>query len=196
MANTAESLVVRLVPESVTPNILTWVRIIAVPIIWVTYMLSPLIALVVYVFACVTDFLDGKVARERGLCSSDGKRLDEVADKFLTVGVLVVLFADNVIAFSLTSFSFWVVVSLVTRELAVSAMRSMWSERAGKIPSLMLAKIKTGILMVSFGFLMYSGGEYLFREQAFLIGMGLMWVALVCSLVSWWQYSRLFLEQK
>jgi len=190
-----ESLVVRSIPEGVTPNMLSWGRIVVVPMIWVSYLFNPLIALFLYVLACYTDWVDGKLARERGMSTASGKRLDEVADKFLVVSVFLVLFVDEVILFDLQSRMFWASVTIITRDLILSAMRSYWEERAAKVPSLFLAKLKTFSLMPSLGFLLYSGGGYAYAEMAYKVGEVLLVVALACAVISLFQYIYLFYKE-
>ena len=187
-----ESFVVRVIPVGVTPNMLSWFRVIAVPLIWVTYLLSPFGAFLVYFFACLSDLFDGMLARERGLISPNGKRLDAVADKVLVFGVLPVLFVDELILFDLNASMFWVLALVVTRDLIVSAMRLKWSARANVVPSLMTAKVKTVAFMSALGLLLYSGGDYIFSAYVSTAGYALLVVAVVFALVSMVQYIHLF----
>jgi phosphatidylglycerophosphate synthase len=126
------------------------------------------------------------------LSTASGKRLDEVADKSLVTGVVLVLFADGILRFSIDSVMFWVVVVIIARDLIVTAIRTFWQEEAKKIPSLFLAKIKTFALMPAIGLLLYSGGGYMFHLHAVWLGFALLWIALIAALISGIQYSILF----
>src|SRR5512136_1374651 len=78
------------------PNILTYIRMATIPVIVVLLtppasMNSSNLAFLLFVFASITDYLDGILARRRNLVTSIGKLLDPLADKLLTSAVLVML---------------------------------------------------------------------------------------------------------
>ena len=89
------------------PNRLTLARLIMVPfciaavllpVTLVPEWLSRLIAAMLFVAASVTDCLDGKIARSRGLITDFGKLLDPLADKFMVIGTMMAILYryDNV----------------------------------------------------------------------------------------------------
>ncbi len=132
------------------PNKLTVLRLILVPVImvvgmlpYIPFLLSCFLVAVLFIVTAITDMLDGKIARKRGLITDFGKFLDPVADKFMVIGTLfVILFKPEfnhikaLIIFSL--------VFIVFRELAVTSMRLVVSTGEGiVIAANSLGKIKT-----------------------------------------------------
>jgi cardiolipin synthase (CMP-forming) len=84
------------------PNMLTYGRIVAVPVVAALLMLgdttSRWVALGIYIFAAITDFLDGYLARKWQQQSALGRMLDPIADKVLVAVVLLVLAADGILS--------------------------------------------------------------------------------------------------
>lgn len=131
------------------PNRLTLARLIMVPfciaavllpVTLVPEWLSHLIAAMLFVAASVTDCLDGKIARSRGLITDFGKLLDPLADKFMVIGTMMAILYryDNV-----SSWLFWTVLAIVFRELGVTSIRLVTAGRGVVIPASMLGKVKT-----------------------------------------------------
>lgn len=131
------------------PNRLTLARLIMVPfciavvllpVTLVPEWLSRLIAAMLFVAASVTDCLDGKIARSRGLITDFGKLLDPLADKFMVIGTMMAILYryDNV-----SSWLFWAVLAIVFRELGVTSIRLVTAGRGVVIPASMLGKVKT-----------------------------------------------------
>ena len=140
------------------PTLLTWARIVAIPlIVGVFYLpLEPatrnLVATVLFVIVALTDWLDGYLARKLNQISSFGAFLDPVADKFLVCAALLILLQmDRVNAF--------VALIIIGREIAISALRE-WMAQIGASRSVavhMLGKLKTIVQMVAIPFLLYDG---------------------------------------
>ncbi len=107
------------------PNILTLLRIAAIPLlVWILRDPSPragVIAFVVYFFASITDFLDGYLARRFGLVTALGKLLDPLADKLLVVSALVMI----AVADRTPTVPGWLLVIVIGREIAVTGLRSI-----------------------------------------------------------------------
>ena len=131
------------------PNRLTLARLIMVPfciaavllpVTLVPAWLSRLIAAMLFVAASVTDCLDGKIARSRGLITDFGKLLDPLADKFMVIGTMMAILYryDNV-----SSWLFWAVLAIVFRALGVTSIRLVTAGRGVVIPASMLGKVKT-----------------------------------------------------
>jgi len=138
------------------PNILTYIRIIFIPVIFymlMVYESGPVIAtryaFVVFVFMSVTDFLDGKLARRFNLQSEIGRFLDPIADKLLIVACLIALIQ--------TKFLSWIetvpALVIILREIFVSGLRDYIAGYNVKIHVSKLAKYKTTLQMISVGFL-------------------------------------------
>ena len=140
------------------PTLLTWARIVAIPLIVGIYYLPVemaqrnLMATVLFIVVALTDWLDGWLARRLNQTSSFGAFLDPVADKFLVCAALLVLLQlDRVNAL--------VALVIIGREIAVSALRE-WMAQIGASRSVavhMIGKLKTGAQMVAIPFLLYDG---------------------------------------
>jgi len=172
------------------PTLLTWARIVAIPlIIGIFYLpLEPatrnLIATVSFVAVALTDWLDGWLARKLNQTSSFGAFLDPVADKFLICAALLCLLhlnrVDAIVAFI-----------IIGREIAISALRE-WMAHIGASRSVavhMLGKIKTATQMVAIPFLLYDG-SVLGLIDTHLWGTGLLWVAAVLTVWSMVYYLQ------
>jgi cardiolipin synthase len=140
------------------PTIMTWMRIVAIPlIVGVFYLpLDPasrnLIATVMFVVFALTDWLDGYLARVLNQTSSFGAFLDPVADKFLVCACLLVLVHLN-------RADVFVALIIIGREIAISALRE-WMAQIGASKSVavhMIGKLKTVAQMVSLPFLLFDG---------------------------------------
>ena len=140
------------------PTLLTWARIVAIPLIVGVFYLGldtptqNLVATVLFVIVALTDWLDGYLARRLNMASSFGAFLDPVADKFLVCAALLVLVhLDRVHAL--------VAFVIIGREIAISALRE-WMAQIGASRSVavhMLGKVKTGVQMVAIPFLLFDG---------------------------------------
>ncbi len=123
------------------PNFLTLFRIAAVPAI-VILMISPnrfftLLAAALFSAAAITDYLDGYIARHRGLETMLGKVMDPVADKLLVSSAFIMLTAQGWIPA-------WMVCIIVGRELAVTGLRNIIAGKGEDISASWLGKYKTG----------------------------------------------------
>jgi cardiolipin synthase (CMP-forming) len=140
------------------PTLLTWARIIAIPlIVGVFYLpisieMRNLTATVLFVLFALTDWADGWLARKLNQTSSFGAFLDPVADKFLVCAALLVLVQlDRVHAL--------VALVIIGREIAISALREWMAQigASGSVAVHMLGKVKTVTQMVAIPFLLYDG---------------------------------------
>ena len=123
------------------PNTLTLFRVIAVPII-VILMLFPnrvctFVAAILFSAAAITDYLDGYIARTRGLVTNLGKVMDPVADKLLVSSAFIMLA-------SLGWVPAWVVCIIIGREIAVTGLRNIIAEHKEDVSASNLGKFKTG----------------------------------------------------
>ena len=140
------------------PTLLTWARIVAIPLIVGVFHLPladadrNLAATVLFVIVALTDWADGYLARKLNMTSSFGAFLDPVADKFLVCAALLVLVEVERVQ-SL------VALIIIGREIAISALRE-WMAQIGASRSVavhMLGKIKTITQMVAIPFLLFHG---------------------------------------
>ncbi len=139
--------------ESNLPNALTVSRIVAIPV--VCLLLLPdtswgaWVALVVYTVACITDFLDGYLARTWQQQSRFGRMLDPIADKLLVASLLLMLVGID----RLSGVHILPAAVILCREITVSGLREYLAELRVGMPVTRLAKWKTGIQMGAIGFL-------------------------------------------
>jgi CDP-diacylglycerol--glycerol-3-phosphate 3-phosphatidyltransferase len=143
------------------PNRLTLFRVILIPIIvgsltvidmdwaWAQNRVSffSYLAGWTFVLASITDFFDGYIARKRNIVTVFGSFLDPVADKFLVVSSLILLLA-------LDRIHVLIVVVLVLREMYITALRLLATERGLSVPVGQLGKWKTATQMVAIPMLM------------------------------------------
>jgi CDP-diacylglycerol--glycerol-3-phosphate 3-phosphatidyltransferase len=124
------------------PNVLTVLRILAVPVLVVALLGETpdgdVIAAVVFALAALTDGLDGYIARRRQEITTFGKLMDPLADKLLVVAALVSLV-------SLGRLAAWVAMVIITREVAVTGLRTLAAERGVVIAASWLGKLKTAL---------------------------------------------------
>lgn len=126
------------------PNALTIARIVVTPVMLVLLFSETLLgmasALTLFVLAAVSDYLDGKIARQYKVGSRFGQFLDPLADKVLVLGtfvVLAILLPDAV--------PWWGVALIALRDAGVTGLRS-WAESKGRsLRTLGVAKAKTGV---------------------------------------------------
>ncbi len=172
------------------PNLLALSRLVIAPIMffllvdrdlpifahihpsWLDYW-----ATFLFVLASITDFFDGFIAREFDQITELGKILDPLADKMLTLagflGLMVLGRADP-----------WAVYLILTREFFITGLRVSAASSGKEIAASLLGKIKTIAQMIAIGFLMmnWPGGELL------------LWIAVVLTLYSGYEYIKAYLR--
>ena len=140
------------------PTLLTWARIVAIPLIVGIFYLDiaeptrNLVATVLFIVVALTDWADGYLARRLKMTSSFGAFLDPVADKFLVCAALLVLV-------HLGRLHALVALVIIGREIAISALRE-WMAQIGASRSVavhMAGKLKTMVQMVAIPFLLFHG---------------------------------------
>jgi CDP-diacylglycerol--glycerol-3-phosphate 3-phosphatidyltransferase len=122
------------------PNVLTVLRIMLVPVLVVALLGDTpdgdVLAAVVFALASLTDFVDGYLARARNSVTTFGKLMDPLADKLLIVAALVSLV-------SLHRLAAWVAMVIITRELAVTALRMGATQVGVVMGASAFGKVKT-----------------------------------------------------
>ena len=144
------------------PTLMTWTRIVAIPLIVGVYYLPGLpataqneIATIMFVLFAVTDWLDGYLARKLNQTSAFGAFLDPVADKFLVCASLLILVHMNRV-------HVLVALVIIGREIAISSLRE-WMAQIGASKSVavhMVGKLKTTVQMVAIPFLLFDGSLF------------------------------------
>lgn len=177
------------------PNILTYARIAAVPVVvgllyWQSILDGGLwlrwVALGIFIAAGVTDILDGYLARMWGQQSSLGKMLDPIADKLLVASCLLMLAAEN----SIHGWTLLAAVIILCREILVSGLREFLAELRVSIPVTQLAKWKTFGQLVALGFLIAGEAGEKVLPQTIEIGIVLLWLSAIVTLYTGWDYLR------
>ena len=185
------------------PNILTLLRLIAAPGVAIMFLyfhrpLADWFALILFVVAAFTDFLDGYLARAWKQESKFGAMMDPIADKAMVIIALLVI----------TGFSgmnAWILlpaVLIIFREVFVSGLREFLGETAGLLKVTNLAKWKTTVQMAAISVLFAKGAfeHYLIdrtngdvlglrtlelgAEISWYLGIGLLWIAMVLTVLS------------
>jgi len=175
------------------PILLTWLRIVMIPLMiaiyyvpdsWMLGVGRDLAAMLVFVVASVTDWLDGYLARRWNETSAFGAFLDPVADKLVVAAALIMLVQlgrlDAIFA-----------AIIIGREITISALRE-WMAQIGAHRSVavsMVGKIKTAAQMVSIPMLLFHNAVFGFDMQR--IGTWLIYVASVLTLWSMGYYMRM-----
>jgi CDP-diacylglycerol--glycerol-3-phosphate 3-phosphatidyltransferase len=165
------------------PNVLTFFRILLVPFLVVVLLTKPrfeyqeFVGLAIFLLASLTDFLDGFLARRRRQETKLGKLLDPAADKILTSAAFISLV-------ELQLAPAWMVMVIVSREFAVSALRSLAAAERVVIAATWMGKAKTGAQIVAIALLIIYNQLGEFRRLAPVS----LWVALVLTVVSGLEY--------
>jgi cardiolipin synthase (CMP-forming) len=172
------------------PTMMTWTRIIAIPLIVGVFYLNiaaaerNLIATVMFIVFAATDWLDGYLARRLNQTSAFGAFLDPVADKILVCASLLVLV-------HLQRADVFVALIIIGREIAISALRE-WMALIGATRSVavhMLGKIKTTVQMVAIPFLLFEGTLFGVIDTH-LWGTWLIWVSAILTVWSMIYYLK------
>ena len=177
------------------PNLLTYGRILAVPLIVLCFFVegklaisntARWVALWIFIIASITDFLDGYLARIWNQTSNIGRMLDPIADKLLIASILLLVAADQTIA----GWSLWAAIIILCREILVSGLREYLAALKVSVPVTRIAKWKTTAQMVAIAFLLAgpAGDEILpYTTQ---MGIVLLWIAALLTIYSGYDYFR------
>jgi len=163
------------------PNLLSIFRIVLVPLLVVVLLTKfegkEFVGLGVFLLAALTDFLDGFIARRRKLVTRLGKLLDPAADKILTSAAFISLVALNIAPA-------WIVMIIIAREFAVSALRSFASAHHVVIAATLAGKVKTIVQVVAIALLIISNQLGSFHRLA----PAMLWLAMLVSVYSAVEY--------
>ncbi len=172
------------------PNLLTWLRVLAIPLLVGVYYLPvdpnlrDVIATALFVAAALTDWLDGWLARRMGQTSAFGAFLDPVADKLIVCTALVVLV-------HLDRTGALVAAIIIGREITISALRE-WMAKMGASASVAvhsLGKLKTISQLIAIPLLLYDGRLFGLLDTH-LLGSWLIYLAAILTVWSMVYYLR------
>ncbi|AFJ02240.1 CDP-diacylglycerol--glycerol-3-phosphate 3-phosphatidyltransferase [Methylophaga frappieri] len=171
------------------PNWLSLLRVFLIPVLMVLYFVphpaAPLAATGVFIFAAITDWLDGYLARRWQQTSAFGAFIDPVADKLIVVvTLLLILFKTP------TWFILLPVIVIVFREIMISALREWMAELGARstVQVSAMGKWKTTFQMIAIGCLIFY--KPLFGLPVFEIGVGLLYLAAILTLWSMIRYLK------
>lgn len=143
------------------------------------------VAVFLYLLACLTDYLDGTVARGFNQVSTFGKFLDPIADKLLIATTIVMLAGTG----RLQDLSLIPALIILARELFISGLREHLSLEKVQVPVSVLAKWKTAVQMISLSYLLADGPKkYIWGFHE--VGLTLLWAAAILSVISGYEYWR------
>ena len=173
------------------PNMLSVLRIVLIP--FFIFLLLPagpgtvcVWPFVVFSVASITDFLDGYIARSTNQITKLGKLLDPIADKILTSAALIFLV-------QLQRVAAWIVIVIIAREFAITGIRAMASAEGFIMPADRMGKYKMGAQITAVLMLLLDNRLWIFNWHT--LGTLSIWVAMVLSVVSGFQYIRRFMKE-
>ena len=169
------------------PMLLTLLRIALIPVLvlffYLPYSWSSIAAAVVFIFAAITDWLDGYLARRMDQMTTFGAFLDPVADKLMVATALVLLVSRNpAVLFTLSA------VIIIGREIAISSLREWMAEmgKRGHVKVSGLGKLKTIFQMTAISLLLFE--QDMLGLPILFIGLALLYLAAALTLWSMWVY--------
>lgn len=189
------------------PNKITLSRVILIPIFMI-FMLAPLpfgelilfkqsipihhfIGALIFIFASITDWVDGYLARKLNLVTNLGKFLDPLADKLLVTAALI----------SLVQLDFapaWIVIIILSREFAVTGIRLVAAAEGEVIAASNIAKWKTTFQIIAIAALLLYNIP--FSLIAFPFDQVMLWIALILTILSgvdyFWKNKDILLKSK
>jgi len=176
------------------PNLLTLSRIAAIPVLVLLAALQTpwgdVAACIVFSAAAITDYYDGKLARERQQISNFGRMLDPIADKLLVGAALMLLAGMG----RLSAAGLFPAIVILLREILVSGLREYLAGLAVGLPVTRLAKWKTGFQMGALGTLLAGDSAAQALHLSFLpvswIGEAMLWTAAALTLITGWDYLQ------
>jgi cardiolipin synthase len=173
------------------PNILTYGRIAAVPVLagvlfFGTGDTARWVAFAIFVTACLTDWLDGYLARIWEQQSTLGRMLDPIADKLLVGATLLML----VYAGTIGGWSIWAAIIILSREILVSGLREFLAELNVKVHVTQLAKWKTAAQFIALALLVAGPAADRVLPGTTNSGVVLLWVAALLTLLTGYDYLK------
>lgn len=163
-------------------------RILLIPIFVIFALIeaqwAQYLALVIYIAACITDTLDGRIARGRNMVTNFGKFADPIADKLLVMSALVVLVSSD-------RMPAWICIIMLAREFIISGFRLVAAGGGKVIAAGKLGKLKTVFQMsstIALMLLVPVAGAPLLGHFGVVLSKVLMYIAAVLTVVSGAEY--------
>lgn len=160
-------------------NKLTLFRIILIPIFVISfYKGAPEnlnLSLIIFIIASLTDALDGYIARSRNLITDFGKFMDPLADKLLTSSAFIVMVEYKMLPA-------WIVIIIISREFAITGLRTLAASKNRTLAASNLGKIKTVFQII--GIVLLLSENILNNFFNFSLGLILIYIALFFTIIS------------
>ncbi|QKX01005.1 CDP-diacylglycerol--glycerol-3-phosphate 3-phosphatidyltransferase [Wolbachia endosymbiont of Dipetalonema caudispina] len=172
------------------PNLLTISRAFAIPAIILSFYIenkyASLITISIFIFACITDFFDGYLARVWQVQSRFGRLFDPIADKLIVVSTIIMLIYKH----KINDFTIIPSVIIVCREILVSGLREFLIAMNASLPVSKIGKIKTFLQMIAVVALIVNDYEITQR-----IGIICLWIAAIITVWSGYSYILIGIKQ-
>ena len=176
------------------PNIITLSRLATLPVLlilmFVPHAWAAWTALGLYTLGCITDYVDGYLARRMQIESAFGKFLDPIADKIFVITVILCLVATG----KLPHVMVIPPLLIITREFLIAGLREFLGPKNISVPVSKLAKWKTGFQMTSLGFLIVGDYGNIILPGTMYWGWGLITIAALLTLQTGWDYFKVGLR--
>jgi CDP-diacylglycerol--glycerol-3-phosphate 3-phosphatidyltransferase len=175
------------------PNKITIARVFMIPVFLVLFMVPGIPggkywAAAIFIIACLTDALDGHLARKYNLITNFGKFADPLADKLLVSAALICFVELELIPA-------WIIIIIISREFIISGFRLVASDNGVVIAASNIAKFKTTAQMIMSILLIINFDYFVFNvlEQVFIY---LSLVLTVLSLIDYlYKNKKVLIEQ-
>ena len=181
------------------PNTLTMIRIFCTPLMILMFLLpipkgiGVFIALGIYVLACITDWLDGYIARKYNMITDFGKFMDQIADKFITTTAMILVLFGKV---SVTAnwLAILMLLIVVLRDILISGIRMVAANKNVVIAADIFGKVKSFFLdLASMILILYIGltavASCNFLKYVQVFGLSLMIIGVALTIVSCVNYT-------
>lgn len=171
------------------PNVLTLFRVGLIPVLAAFFFIdstaSRWVILSIFIFACLTDYLDGYIARAYHQTTKFGQVLDPIADKLLVASTLLLMAGFD----KLSKTALIPATIILCREMMISGFREFLSNLRIKLPVTNLAKFKTTLQMLAITLLLICD---LFEDVTRLefIGEIMLWAASIFSIITGYSYYK------
>jgi CDP-diacylglycerol--glycerol-3-phosphate 3-phosphatidyltransferase len=173
------------------PNVITLFRIACAPLLILIMALdgpwAGVWAAAVFILASLSDYFDGKLARQWGVTSHFGKLMDPVADKVLVTSTLIMLIPTG-------RLDVYMVMILISRDTIVDGIRSAAAADRIIIPAGAVGKWKTAIQMIAIPAVLIH--ETYFGIPLSRIGYGILWISVALSVISGMGYVVDYFKRK
>jgi len=186
------------------PNILTLSRVplmfIVVGLMYAKFPYAATAAFWLYIVAALTDWLDGKIARERGEVSSFGRFMDALIDKVMVIGLMVALVNDeeNFLGYDIVAMV--LLLCILCREFAISGLRMAVAIRGQVVEADTGGKVKTFVQFNAIGWLIgarmltmdfqFAGDDRHWANYVRIFGMALYTLSAILTVTSGISYFR------